>query len=132
MIWYELPQDLADVDDRLANWGRWARERTRRSRARSAEGRYLPERLRGETEDDRRSAVEFVDAEDATRVDSALAPANGFPKRESVLLKLHYVEQRSDEQARRALGVHRDDWMIVVRYALHMARNRLARAANLR
>ena len=127
MSWYSIPPALVDVDDRLANWGRWAFERNRRGRARSIEGRYQPEQLRGDAEEDRRVASVFVDQLDASVVDRALAVAGGCPRRESLLLKLHYVERMSDESIRRQVRVHRNDWDQVVAYALRMAMNRLER-----
>ena len=127
-VWFSLSGDLAEIDDRLDNWGRWAHERARRGRAMSAEGRYLPERLRGEEETDRRRAALPIDAIDATVVDAALAPVKGFPMRESRLLKLHYVRRLSDKNVRETLRIHVNDWPSVVRYALLMAQNRLTRA----
>ena len=87
-----MPGPLAATHERLVNWGRWARDRRRRGRARSAEGRYLRERLTAEEDDGpRRTAAAVVDAADASRVDAALAPAGGFDPRASALLKAHYV-----------------------------------------
>lgn len=88
-----MPGPLAATHERLENWGRWARARRPRGRARSAEGRYLRERLGEQDEEVRRTAAAIVDARDASRVDAALAPAGGFDARASALLKAHYVHR---------------------------------------
>lgn len=124
MILYDLPAELLDVDARLHNWGRWARERNRINRARSAEGRHVTP---GGDSDDRRTPQLAVDIFDASAIDAALAPARGFPKRESLVLKGLYVERVSENALRRRMSIHRDDWALVVLYAMRMARNRLAR-----
>ena len=127
-VWFSLTGELAEIDDRLDNWGRWAHERARRGRAMSAEGRYLPERVRGDEEADRRRPSLPIDAADAVLVDAALAPVKGFPMRESRLLKMHYVRRLSDKTVREELRIHVHDWPGVARYALLMAQNRLTRA----
>lgn len=88
-----VPGPLAATHERLENWGRWARDRRRAGRARSAEGRYLRERLPAEDDDGRRTAALPIDPADASRVDAALAPARGFDRRASALLKAHYVHR---------------------------------------
>lgn len=124
MIIYDLPSELLDVDARLHNWGRWARERSRQGRARSAEGRHVP---KGGDDEDRRTPQLAVDIFDASIIDGALAPARGFPKRESMVLKGLYVERLSENALRRRMCIHRDDFPLVVLYAMRMVRNRLAR-----
>lgn len=101
-----IPGHLAVTDERLANWGRWARERRRAGRALSAEGRYVRERLADlEADAPRRRPAMFVDVFDASRVDVALAPANGFDRRASALLKAHYVFRAGSYVVARRAGV---------------------------
>lgn len=83
--------NLVETHERLENWGRWARPCRSPARARSIEGKYMRERLDKEVEEVRREPVLFVDALDASFVDVVLAPWFGFPRRESELLKAHYV-----------------------------------------
>lgn len=122
-MWYWLPAELLAVDDRLANWGAWARPRQRAFGCRSAEGRYR--RAAGE-DDARRRPAPIVDPVDASRVDAALAPLN-FPRRSSMLLKAHYVWGLGDRSIRMHMAIHVDEWEPTVRMALYSARNALAR-----
>lgn len=93
----------ADILDRLENWGRWARSRPARSRTRSLEGRYRPER--GDLDDERRTPAPDVDAIDASLVDRAIAPASGFPARWSRLLKSHFVWRADRQATARRMGI---------------------------
>ncbi|MCO5105450.1 MAG: hypothetical protein M9907_00030 [Burkholderiaceae bacterium] len=99
-----VPGPLAATHERLENWGRWARGGRGAGRAGSAEGRYLRERL-PDDDDGRRAAAPSIDAADAGRVDAALAPARGFDRRASALLKAHYVHRASPHVVARRAGV---------------------------
>lgn len=94
---------MSDILDRLENWGRWARTRPPRGRARSIEHRYRPER--GDLDDERRSPAPEIDAIDASRVDRAIAPAGGFPIRWSRLLIAHFVSRADHRATARRLSI---------------------------
>lgn len=124
MIWYTLPVELHDIDERLHNWGRWASTKPRYRIAQSAEGKY---RRPAAEDDPRRNPTPVTDVFDASAVDAALAPANGFPRVFSRLLVLHYVHRVSDRTTRRLVRVPVSEWDWTVRSALFAARNRLER-----
>lgn len=83
--------DLEATHLRLINWARWSRDRPAVVRCFSLEGRYRPELLRGDEEEERRHASISVDVRDALRVYRAINTAHGFPAREAFTLAAEYV-----------------------------------------
>lgn len=79
--------------DRVINFAAWARSPrgARLASCMSIEGRYRPEILRGDAEEDRRTASYAVDVRDALVVWRTITPANGFPKRWYLALSARYV-----------------------------------------
>jgi len=123
LILYDIPADLVGTDDRLTNWGTWAREGNGGAgRARSIESRYR--RPAGE-EDPRRTPRPVVDGIDAQLVDRALAPAAGMPWRESRVLRAHYAYQADPRATCRQIGQHWSRYREELIRALWIARNRL-------
>ncbi|MCD6674858.1 MAG: hypothetical protein LT106_18650 [Burkholderiaceae bacterium] len=120
-----LPADLARTIERLENWGRWARERGRKSRARSIEGRYRPRR--GSIDVESRAAPLEVDVFDASLVDRCLASAGGFPMRWSRLLKAHFVWQADRYATGRRLAIPVREYANELHRAVCGARNALTR-----
>ena len=106
--------DLQGVIARLENWGRWARDHAARARARSAEGRYRPER--GDIEP-RRTPEPDIDARDASVIDRAMAPIRGFPIRWSRLLKAHYEFRALPAATCRRLYMPRSEYEMQLRMA---------------
>ncbi len=68
-----------DLRNRLVNWARWSRDRPVTHRAFSVEGRFRPEILRGDEEEERRHASHPVDIRDALLVYRAIVPP-AFPR----------------------------------------------------
>ena len=121
---YELPADLADTDDRLHNWGQWARYRRPVHAARSAEGRF---RRPAGDDDPRRTPELAVNTIDASRVDATIAPASGFPKRFAALLVAHYVIRADYRVTCRRNGIRWQDYRAEMLRAMYAARNCLTR-----
>lgn len=119
LMWYDIPPELIHIDDRLDNWGRWARERPKLQTARSAEGRYHPPAV----DDFRRIPSIPIDILDASLVDRCLAPATGFPSRYTKLLVLYYVRALADRSIRQKLRIHIRDYPYIIRNALFAAQN---------
>lgn len=120
----EIDAELREADRRLANWGEWARVRKPVRSAMSAEGRYR----RPAAEDDaRRQPALSVDPFDAARVDAALSPASGFPRRFAQLLVAHYVSRADYRTTCRRLSIHWQAYPSELRKAVVGARNRLTR-----
>lgn len=129
MILYDLPADLVGTDDRLDNWGRWARDLNQRpGYARSVESRY---RRPAAEDDPRRRPTMPIDAIDAQFVGRALAPVAGMPWREARLLQAHYVYQADYRTTCRRLALAWSRYREEVIRALWMARNRIAQRETL-
>jgi hypothetical protein len=124
-----LPPELRETVDRLANWGLWARERRGAGRALSAEGRY---RRPASDDDPRRTPTPVIDPWDAQRVDKALAPATGMPRRLSVILRDHYVFHADYRATCRRLAIQWQSYHPTLLQALRAADNRLAKNDRLR
>ena len=105
---HELVRDHHDpeadrVRARLENFGRWSRDPIEWSTCGSAEKHYIPERLAGDAEDDRRRADEVVDANDARRVWRLLMPGGPVPPTHVRVLQGVYVH--------RLTGAELRDWL---------------------
>ena len=85
-----IPAEFGATHDRLVNWARWSRDRPATHRAFSAEGRYRPETLRGDVEDERRRPAPPVDVRDALLVYRALMPP-AFPREFAFVLAGEYI-----------------------------------------
>lgn len=127
------PGDL--TTDRLVNWARWARDRGGRSaHCYSAEGRYRPEKLRGDTEEERRTPLAPIDVRDAMHVYRAIMVQNGFPKRMYLVLTAEFVLRLEVRQFQGYLrrhghgGVSSRDLEQLVVDAVHAAGNAIRRA----
>lgn len=120
----DIPAELASTDDRLANWGEWARYRRPLRSARSAEGRY---RRPAGDDDPRRTPAQAVNPIDASRVDATIAPANGFPKRFAALLVAHYVVRADYRVTCRRNGIRWQDYRAEMLRAMYAAHNCLTR-----
>lgn len=87
---YLIPAELESTHDRLINWARWSRDRPATHRAFSIEGRFRPEILRGDEEEQRRHATVPVDIRDALLVYRALVPP-AFPREFAFTLAAEYI-----------------------------------------
>lgn len=121
---------------RLANWARWARDRHgRREHAGSAEGRYRPEQLRGDEEEDRRAPGPSVDVLDALEVFARINPTGGFPTRSYLALSAAFVFRCRGESfraflRRRGIGVRGREIESIVAEAVDDARRVLKRGGH--
>jgi len=127
-----MSANLSYTRDRLSNWGAWSRDRRHFATAYSAEGRYRPERLIGDTEADRRRARRQVDVLDALTVWRAILPARGMPIACAMVLHGVYAHNLRDRSlrawlARHGMGVRGRDLDAAVHQAEVAAHNRLAR-----
>lgn len=123
-----VPAKLLYVDDRLENWGRWARSGGRGgSPLGSAEGRYRPERVTEGEEQTRRTPSVSIDESEASAVDRAIAPANGFPAHWTRMLLAAYVWQANRPVVCRAGGINPRELTFELQRAMHAADNRLRR-----
>lgn len=98
----------------------------------SAEGRYRPERLLGDTEEDRRRPPVVIDVQDALSVWRAVMPTRGFPLGLALVLHGVYARRLRDEALRYWLRKHRmtvrgRDLANLVHEAEIAAHNRLQR-----
>ena len=130
---YLIPEDLADTHARLQNWARWARDRPAVVRCFSLEGRYRPELLRGDEEQERRQASVPVDVRDALLVYRAVNVAHGFPVRAAFTLAAEYVfkmpqEMFSGYMRRHGFPVRYRALHELVNDARYSARNAIRRA----
>lgn len=130
-----MSADLVWTRRRLANWGAWSRVGRHVATCYSAEGRYRPERLLGDTEDDRRRARTEVDIQDALAVWRAILPIYGMPLGLALVLHGVYVRRLRDESLRawlrrRKMHIRGRDLASVVYEAELAAHNRLARYEN--
>lgn len=124
--------DMTWTRERLRNWGRWSRDHRTLSHCFSAEWRYIPERLHGDTEDDRRRARYPVDTRDALEVWRAILPARGMPIALAVVLHGVYAHGHRGDSLRaflrrRGMSVRARDLDSLVHEAELAAHNRLAR-----
>lgn len=129
---YLIPDELASTHERLVNWARWSRDRPAVVRCYSLEGRYRPELLRGDEEQERRHATVPVDVRDALRVYRAVNVAHGFPARMAFALAAEYVFRMPPEMfagymRRRGFPVRHRALAELVNDARYMARNAIAR-----
>jgi len=86
--------DTEATRDRLINFGRWARSgKAPAAHCYSAEGKYRPERLTLDEEEDRRAVRALpIDTKDALTVFRAINPAlGGFPVRLHLALAAEFV-----------------------------------------
>lgn len=88
------------VRDRLTNFGNWSRDPSGLGRCGSAERHYRPERLLGDTEDDRRRARVPIDVQDARVVWRALMPGGPIPPSHVRVLQACYVHRLRGESLR--------------------------------
>ncbi len=124
----------ADIEHAIETWARWARDRrgVGGGRCRSAEGRYAPERLAGDTEADRRTAREPLDVRLAVNTFKRINPALGdFPALFYLVLTAEYVLRLEPHAMRGYLRRHghlvaRADLELLVRRAVAEAARRLA------
>ena len=87
-----ITDDLADADELLTKYGRWAMNRYRKQHCASAEGRYrIPP-----NEDDRQPREVLLPTPDAMRVQRALSRV---PDLERIVLAILYIPQRLPAQA---------------------------------
>lgn len=129
---YLIPDELASTHERLVNWARWSRDRPAVVRCYSLEGRYRPELLRGDEEQERRHATVPVDVRDALRVYRAVNVAHGFPARMAFALAAEYVFRMPPEMfagymRRHGFPVRHRALAELVNDARYMARNAIAR-----
>lgn len=129
---YPIPDELASTHERLVNWARWSRDRPAVVRCYSLEGRYRPELLRGDEEQERRHATVPVDVRDALRVYRAVNVAHGFPARMAFALAAEYVFRMPPEMfagymRRHGFPVRHRALAELVNDARYMARNAIAR-----
>lgn len=127
-----MSADLTYTRLRLENWGAWSRDRRHFATAYSAEGRYRPERLAGDTESDRRRARRQVDVLDALQVWRAILPAHGMPLMCAMVLHGRYAHGLRDQSLRgwlrrHGMSVRGRDLEHVLHQAELAAHNRLAR-----
>jgi hypothetical protein len=96
------------IELRLANWARWARDRRGfAGRCGSVEGRYVAERLAGDTEDDRRTARTPLDVRLALRVFERINPETGkFPAVLYLVLTAEFVHRMQPWEIRGYLRRH--------------------------
>lgn len=130
---YIVPEELTDTHARLKNWARWARDRPAVVRCFSLEGRYRPELLRGDEEQERRQASISVDVRDALLVYRAVNVAHGFPARAAFTLAAEYVfrmppEMFSGYMRRHGFPVRYRALLELVNDARYSARNAIHRA----
>jgi hypothetical protein len=130
---YLIPEELAGTHARLVNWARWSRDRPAVVRCYSLEGRYRPELLRGDEEQERRHATMPVDVRDALRVYRAVNVTHGFPARMAFALAAEYVfrlppEMFSGYMRRHGFPVRHRALAELVNEARYMARNAILRA----
>jgi hypothetical protein len=128
--------DTTATRDRLVNWGRWARSgKAPAAHCYSIEGRYRPERLTHDEEEDRRAVRALpIDTRDALLVMRAVNPAiSGFPVRLHLALSAEFIFRLPPREFQGYLrrhghgGVSTQDLEPLVLTALHAARNVLAR-----
>lgn len=86
----DIPLDLADADEALTLYGRWAADRESRRRCGSAEGHYRPESWHA-LEDRRTPLGTGLTLQDALICQRALARV---PDRERVVLAVLYTPRR--------------------------------------
>jgi hypothetical protein len=129
-----MSADLQWTRSRLVNYGRWSRSGSGGpATCQSLEGRYRPERLSQEEEEDRRRARTEIDELDALAVWRAIQPIRGFPRALNAVLAGVYVFRMRDESLRRYLhryhrmSVRSRDLAALVHEAEVAAHNRLAR-----
>lgn len=83
---------LNETCNALVNFARWARSgRGGAATCYSAEGRYRPELLRGDTLDDRRNPLPPIDVRDALLVFRAIGPAHGFPAKWYLAISAEFI-----------------------------------------
>lgn len=87
----DIPLDLADADEALTLYGRWAADRESRRRCGSAEGHYRPESWHA-LEDRRTPRGTGLTLQDALICQRALARV---PDRERVVLAVLYIPRRT-------------------------------------
>lgn len=128
--------DLRYTRDRLTNYARWSRSGSGGpATCQSIEGRYRPERLTADEEQDRRRARTEIDVQDALQVWRAIQPVRGFPRPLWAVLSGAYVFRLRDEGLRRYLysahrmSVRARDLAALVHEAEVAAHNRLQRGA---
>ena len=129
---YLIPDELSGTHERLVNWARWSRDRPAVVRCYSLEGRYRPELLRGDEEQERRHATVPVDVRDALRVYRAVNVAHGFPARMAFALAAEYVFRMPPEMfagymRRHGFPVRHRALAELVNDARYVARNAIAR-----
>lgn len=83
----DVPEDLAEADDLLSKFGRWAMDRRRTHRCASAEGQYQAP----PNDDDRVPREVMLPAADAALINRAL---QAVPDRERVVLHVLYIPKR--------------------------------------
>jgi hypothetical protein len=83
----DIPPDLADADETLTRYGRWAMNRHHKQHCGSAEGRYRTP----PNDDDRQPREVLMSTPQALAVQRALARV---PDRERVVLAVLYVPRR--------------------------------------
>ena len=128
--------DTNATRDRMVNWGRWARSgKAPAARCYSIEGRYRPERLTIDEEEDRRTVRPLpIDTRDALLVFRAVNPAiSGFPVRLHLALAAEFVFRLPPRNWQGYMrrhgygGIPTQEIDALVVSALHAARNVLAR-----
>ena len=128
--------DTESTRDRLVNYGRWARAgKAPAARCYSIEGRYRPERLTHDEEEDRRAVRPLpIDTRDALLVFRAINPALGrFPVRLHLALAAEFIFRLPPRNWQGYMrrhghgGIATQDIEGLVALALHAARNSLAR-----
>lgn len=88
----DIPGNLAEADELLTRYGRWAMTRAGRERCGSAESMYRPP----QNDDDRQPKADRLDMLDALNVQRALARV---PDQQRVVLSVLYVPRRLPAEA---------------------------------
>lgn len=129
-----LMDDLKWTRERLRNWGRWSTTRRVLHTCYSAEGRFRPERLvaDGDEEEMRRTPRIEVDVLDAHKVWTAVWPHHGMPMALAFVLHGTYVWRLKGEALRaflrhRGMSVRGRDLADLLHEAEVAAHNRIAR-----
>lgn len=125
--------DIETTHLRLINWARWSRDRPAIVRCFSLEGRYRPELLRGDEEEERRHASIPVDVRDALRVYRAINTAHGFPAQQAFTLAAEYVfrfepQMFAGYMRRHGFPIRQRELPAIVQGARIAARNAIERA----
>lgn len=113
----EPREDEQSMHEDLLNWGMWCKRSRRAGRCASAEGGYIPERVRQEKVREARVQVNSLSAE---RINSGMLL---IPKEERHALQLRYYLSLPDRIIARKLGVNIEAYPACMRRARLMLRN---------